>query len=184
MDLPDRPERPKPAGSVIAEFTSGGELTSRLHETGRVWDDEADIAFASMMIPHHQQAIAMSDILLAKQGVDAKVTDLATRIKTAQAPEIAQMSGWLAGWGQNPSPSAMGGMAGMDHGDGMMSQADMDALDQASDDTATKLFLTGWSSTTKAPSPWRKPSSTRVRTRRPRNSPRRSAPLNGARSLR
>ena len=82
----------------------------------------------------------MSDMILAKDGIDAKVTDLATQIKAAQAPEIAQMSGWLAGWGENPSPSM-----GMDHdmGGGMMSQADMDALDQATGKDAARLFLTG-----------------------------------------
>ena len=99
-----------------------------------------DVMFARMMIPHHQQAIEMSDILLAKDGIDAKVTELATQIKAAQAPEIARMSGWLAGWGQNPSPSM-----GMDHGDGggMMSQADMDALKNANGAEAARLFLTG-----------------------------------------
>ena len=96
--------------------------------------------FAKMMIPHHQQAVAMSDMILAKDGIDAKVTDLAAQIKAAQAPEIAQMSGWLAGWDENPSPSM-----GMDHdmGGGMMSQADMDALDKATGVDAARLFLTG-----------------------------------------
>lgn len=44
MELSERPERPQPAGWVIAEFTSGGELTSRLHQEGRVWDDEVGAA--------------------------------------------------------------------------------------------------------------------------------------------
>jgi hypothetical protein len=44
MDLAERPERPHPAGWVIAEFTSGGELKSRLHEAGHVWDDEVAAA--------------------------------------------------------------------------------------------------------------------------------------------
>lgn len=102
--------------------------------------NDADVMFAQAMIPHHQQAVAMSDMILAKDGIDPKVTDLATQIKAAQAPEIAQMSGWLAGWGENPSPSM-----GMDHdmGGGMMSQADMDALDQATGKDAARLFLTG-----------------------------------------
>ena len=40
MELVERPERPKPAGWVIAEFTGAGELESHLHQGGRVWDDE------------------------------------------------------------------------------------------------------------------------------------------------
>ena len=48
----------------------------------------ADVMFAQHMIPHHQQAIEMSDILLAEQGVDPRVSELATQIKAAQGPEI------------------------------------------------------------------------------------------------
>lgn len=44
MDLAERPERPQPAGWVIAEFTRGGQLRSRLHEGGHVWDDEVEAA--------------------------------------------------------------------------------------------------------------------------------------------
>ena len=94
-----------------------------------------------MMIPHHNQAIEMSNMLLAKDGIDPKVTALAQKIKAAQGPEVAQMSGWLAGWGSNPSPSSMGDMGGM--GDGLMNQADMDALNTATGDQAAQLFLTG-----------------------------------------
>lgn len=103
--------------------------------------NDADVMFATMMIPHHQQAIEMSDMLLAKTGISPELTNLARQIKAAQGPEITQMSGWLAGWGANPSPSMMG----MDHdmGGGMMSQADMDALEKATGDEAARLFLTG-----------------------------------------
>ena len=103
--------------------------------------NDADVTFASMMIPHHNQAIEMSNMLLAKDGIDPKVTALAQKIKAAQGPEVAQMSGWLAGWGSNPSPSSMGDMGGM--GDGLMNQADMDALNTATGDQAAQLFLTG-----------------------------------------
>ena len=104
--------------------------------------NDADVMFATMMIPHHQQAIEMSDMILAKEGMNPEVADLARQIKAAQGPEITQMSGWLAGWGENPSPM------GMDHDmgggmDGMMSQAEMDALDQATGDAAARLFLKG-----------------------------------------
>ena len=44
MDLAERPERPKPAGWVIAEFTAGKELRPHLHDGGRVWDDEREAA--------------------------------------------------------------------------------------------------------------------------------------------
>lgn len=44
MDLAERPERPQPAGWVIAEFTSGGQLKKSLYESGHVWDDEVEAA--------------------------------------------------------------------------------------------------------------------------------------------
>lgn len=102
--------------------------------------NDADVMFARMMIPHHQQAIQMSDMILAKEGINSEITELAQQIKDAQAPEIAQMSGWLAGWGQNPSPSI-----GMDHdmGGGTMTQAEMESLENATGHEADRLFLTG-----------------------------------------
>lgn len=43
---------------------------------------QTDVMFVTMMIPHHEQAIEMSDTLLAKTGVDDRVTALAEQIKT------------------------------------------------------------------------------------------------------
>lgn len=93
--------------------------------------NDADIAFASGMVPHHAQAIEMADMAIDKGG-NAKVLALAKDIKAAQGPEIAQMNGWLVGWGQ-PAPTGpmAGDMPGMDHS-GMMSAADMKALGAAS----------------------------------------------------
>ncbi len=89
--------------------------------------NDPDIAFVAQMIPHHEQAVEMADILLGKTGVDPRVADLATQIKAAQDPEVAAMTGWLTAWGQ-PSPEPMDGMVM----NGMMSQSDMDALTNAS----------------------------------------------------
>ena len=99
--------------------------------------NQADVAFATMMVPHHQQAIEMSDTLLAKQGVDSRVTELAQKIKAAQQPEIDTMNGWLDSWGQKSDTG------GMDMGgEGRMSQQDMNALNNASGADASTLFLT------------------------------------------
>src|SRR3954470_15163788 len=102
--------------------------------------NDADVMFAQHMIPHHQQAIEMSDTLLAKQGVDPRVTDLANQIKAAQGPEIQPMQGWLTQWGTPAMPP----MAGHDMPamQGMMSGADMTALKDAEAAEAAKLFLT------------------------------------------
>jgi uncharacterized protein (DUF305 family) len=103
--------------------------------------NDADVTFAQQMIPHHTQAVEMSDTLLAKQGIDPRVTELANQIKAAQGPEIRQMQGWLTQWGAPAMPpmSGHGDMAGMS---GMMSEQDMTALKDAQGVEAGKLFLT------------------------------------------
>ena len=101
--------------------------------------NDADVIFLTMMIPHHQQAIGMGDMLfLAKDGIDPAVTELDRQIKDAQALEITQMSGWLAGWGPIPSPS----LSGMDHGGGTTALVDMEVLEKSSGAEVARLFLT------------------------------------------
>lgn len=102
--------------------------------------NDADVTFAQGMVPHHRQAIEMSDMLLAKQGIDPRVVTLANEIKAAQGPEIEQLEGWLAGWDVSTSPDGgMGDMGGMS---GMMSEQDMAALRNAQGVEASRLFLT------------------------------------------
>jgi uncharacterized protein (DUF305 family) len=101
----------------------------------------ADVMFAQMMIPHHTQAVTMSEIILAKTDIPAEVTALATQIKAAQGPEIETMTGWLTGWneptqvpeGHTMSPGSM---------EGMMSEEDLGKLDAAQGTEAARLFLT------------------------------------------
>ncbi len=103
--------------------------------------NDQDVTFAQMMLPHHKQAVSMSDTLLAKgSDVDTKVADLAKQIKAEQSPEIKQLTSWLKSWGE---PTEMPSMSGMDHSSmsGMMSDSDMQDLDQASAKDAGKLYL-------------------------------------------
>lgn len=98
--------------------------------------NDQDVMFAQMMKPHHEQAVEMADMILAKDGISTDVTDLATQIKEAQGPEISQLDEWLTAWGAEDS------MSGMDHSmDGMMSDEDMSALENATGAEAEKLFL-------------------------------------------
>lgn len=57
--------------------------------------NDADVEYVSGMIVHHEQAVEMSDILLAKDDVDTNVVSLAEDIRDAQQPEIDQMVTWL-----------------------------------------------------------------------------------------
>jgi uncharacterized protein (DUF305 family) len=54
-----------------------------------------DVDFVKGMIPHHQGAIDMANIVL-KQGNDPIIRKLATGIVTAQESEIKMMKEWLA----------------------------------------------------------------------------------------
>jgi uncharacterized protein (DUF305 family) len=96
----------------------------------------ADIMFAQMMIPHHEQAIEMSDIVLAKAGLDPEVAALAEEIQAAQGPEIDQLETWLEEWG---APREMPG--GGHEMSGMLSADDLAALEAADAATASRLFL-------------------------------------------
>lgn len=121
--------------------------------------NDADIMFAQMMIPHHQQAVEMSEMLLAKEGIPAQVVEFAQEVIDAQGPEIDRMNAMLEAWGQQPVTDSggmgtMDEMGGMDHGEmggmsGMMSQEDMTALEEAQGTEAARLYLEQMTPTTK-----------------------------------
>lgn len=97
--------------------------------------NNADIQFAQTMIPHHRQAVQMTEIILAEQEIDPHVKQLAERIKAAQGPEIDKLSGWLKAWGEASSTSA--GLTV----DGMMNAADLADLEGAQGGEAAHMFL-------------------------------------------
>lgn len=137
------------AGCASSSTSSAETPDSQSAASGAVvaTGSDADITFAQLMIPHHEQAVQMADIAL-QRATSPEVTDLATQIKAAQDPEIQQMRGWLQQWG---APEQMDGMDGMDHGDmdmggqtagGMMSDEDMGALMDASGADFDRMWLT------------------------------------------
>ena len=113
-----------------------------------------DRHFIEMMIPHHQDAIAMADLALIR-GKRPEVKKLAQAIKKDQTREIQEMRTWYKQWfgkevaahsmndmgmmgdhhnqGQGTGSGMMGqGMMGQ--GQGMMSmKTDLDALKKAPD---------------------------------------------------
>ncbi|WP_030313148.1 DUF305 domain-containing protein [Streptomyces flavochromogenes] len=87
--------------------------------------NDADVMFAQMMIPHHEQALEMAK-LADGRAEDAEVKKLVTAIEQAQDPEIQKMKAWLKGWGR-PESAGHGGGGG--HGmAGMMSDQEMKDL--------------------------------------------------------
>ena len=105
-------------------FSSSSD-TSSAQQTAEF--NDADVMFAQMMIPHHEQAIEMSDMALDPTiGASQQIIDLATQIKNAQDPEIKQMKDWLAAWNKSLMPDD-----GMDHSsmmDGMLSADELTQL--------------------------------------------------------
>jgi uncharacterized protein (DUF305 family) len=93
----------------------------------------ADINFAEMMIPHHEQALLMSEIALSNSQ-SAEIQDLATQIRDAQDPEIEQMKSWPA---VNPTLHAGHTM------DGMLTESELDQLRRATGPEFDRLFLVG-----------------------------------------
>ncbi len=99
---------------------------------------QGDIVFAQGMIPHHEQAVEMADIALAHDSVSADVKRLATDVKAAQDPEIQQMQGWLSSWG---APATATGSADPHAAHGMMTDEDMDALEDATGDEFNRMWM-------------------------------------------
>jgi uncharacterized protein (DUF305 family) len=120
--------------------SSAGATTAAAAPTGEA--DPDDVEFAQGMIAHHEQAIAMSEIVLdpAAQASSA-VTDLAARIKAAQDPEIGTMTAWLQARGL-PVEMSMDDGHDMDAMPGMVAAADLDELATLKGAALDERFLT------------------------------------------
>ena len=121
--------------TVTTIATTGTASGGVNDDPGASGHNAADVTFASEMIPHHGQAVAMADLAL-ETAVSQDVKELANQIKAAQDPEIQTMSGWLRGWGA-PVPDAQA----MHHGEGMMSMEQMDRLEEATGAQFDRLWL-------------------------------------------
>ncbi len=114
--------------ALLTACASSSDTTTGTDVVEAVTDfNDDDVMFAQMMIPHHEQAIEMSDIALDPTvGASDVVKSLATRIKGAQDPEINTMKGFLTSW---KKPLTMDGS--MNHSDmmsGMLSAEDITKL--------------------------------------------------------
>ena len=127
---------PASSASSMPGMGQGPGMMSSSAPAAATEHNEADTMFAQGMIPHHEQAVEMSEMMLQKKDIPASVTDLATRIKAAQAPEIETMTGWLNTWNES---ATMGAGTTMDS---MMGEGDMKQLESAQGTAAARLFLT------------------------------------------
>jgi uncharacterized protein (DUF305 family) len=123
------------SNTTTSPATTPPPAASNAPATGQQQHNQADVVFLQNMIPHHAQAIMMSQ-MARNRATTPQVKDLAVRIEAAQQPEIDQMRGLLTAWGA-PAPAApgggmgpMGSMGGMGQGQmpGMMSGTGFDRM--------------------------------------------------------
>ncbi len=122
--------------------------------------NQADIAFAQGMIPHHRQALEMNALIKDRTDNQA-IIDLGKQIDKAQEPEIVKMTLWLSAWGV-PAASGASNQEHGGHGDhgstndsstggtststadhGMLTAAQMQALRDSSGAKFDQLWLKG-----------------------------------------
>ena len=111
------------SGLILSGCASSSQVNSEFSPT--------DIAFAEMMIPHHQQAIEMSEIALLNT-TNPEVLQLAQEIKDAQSPEIDLMESWAGVKVTSHAGHTM---------DGMLSEDELNELREAKGADFDALFL-------------------------------------------
>ena len=124
------------AGMPMSMMNHGGTQIESASGVNTSDFSGVDIMFAQMMIPHHQQAIDMS-ALAESRALSPEVKALASKISAEQGPEIEQMRAWLKAAN---APTEMGHQMPMD---GMLSEAELERLTNASGAEFDELFILG-----------------------------------------
>jgi len=106
--------------------------------------NDADVQFATDMIPHHAQALEMVNLTMGRK-LSPEVRALADDIMAAQGPEVEQMVDMLEEWGQPVPETSLDhsghGMAETDM-PGMASPEEMASLEAAQGEQFEQMFLT------------------------------------------
>jgi len=123
----------EPSEGAAAEPSEGAAAEP---SEGGVALNEADVTFLQMMIPHHEQANEMAEMV---EGATERpeLAELAATILSTQTAEIEQMNGLLEAAGEDA------GMGGMDMSSmpGMMDEAQMAELMQLRDVAFDLAFI-------------------------------------------
>lgn len=111
-----------------SDETSAAPAAERTAANGDTFND-ADVAFATEMIPHHADALVMVDMT---QGRDLSrgLAQLTEDIRAAQAPEIETMADWLTAWGEEVPATSRDHVNSHDMGE---TESDDDGMDMGMD---------------------------------------------------
>ena len=102
-----------------------------------IYLSNSDVMFLQMMIPHHEQAVEISNLALSKSS-NTELLALAQRISEEQDAEIEMMRGWLQAAGEDEEMGhAMHGM------DGMLSDDALSHLEKAEGSAFDRAWLNG-----------------------------------------
>ena len=142
---PAPPQVPKPA--IVQPGAPGSAST--VVTTVPTFNDnhfiEADVKFMQGMIHHHAQALVMVK-MIPTHTKSPELAAMGQKIQLSQGGEIEAMTEWLTARKQTV-PMMMADGSVMDHGDapmpGMLTPAQMKALDSARGAAFDELFLTG-----------------------------------------
>jgi len=117
--------------SVLVLSVSAVLACDSQHQAAGATSPRSDVEFIDAMIPHHEMALEMTDVVLQK-GSDAAVKAMAQTMKDAQTTEIAAMKAIRTRLAGSAETAAH-------HDEHMM--ADMEKLAAASGTALDRLFL-------------------------------------------
>lgn len=129
--------------AVLGALVFAGCSSSSAVEDSESWN-KADQKFVQEMIPHHEQAVVMSEMVNDVE-VSGETAALATEIFSAQASEIELMKGFLSEWGVEYDPSSdphAGHMMSGDESNGMMTDEELAELENSVGADFEKMWLT------------------------------------------
>lgn len=121
------------AGNSGKSMDHSGHGASSKDESSAEYSAD-EIMFAQMMIPHHEQAVTMSELALTNT-TNPEVLALAIAIRDAQGPEIMQMQSWIGDQGGHD-----GGSHDMEMG-GMLTAEELETLASLKGEAFDQFFL-------------------------------------------
>jgi uncharacterized protein (DUF305 family) len=81
-----------------ASVTADGSGAASSATPSRYSSRGADILFAQMTLLHHQQTVALADLMTTKTGIRPEVRAIAQRLRALEEPDIPVLRGWLREW--------------------------------------------------------------------------------------